>query len=204
MSLNKTGVEMVHNYDKITQILNFFARKNANSRIQKLKAIKLAWAADRYHLRKYGRLVSTDDYVAMKLGPVGSLTKRIAEDDRIWLGNEILDKTNVYVTPIQNGNVVVSHKEVENNVFSKTDIEALEFAWNNFSLFNGFELADISHDYPEWSKYENEIKLGLKRSDIDPVDFFENPRQLKHLQKDPFELDDLILTGSKEIFTGAI
>lgn len=196
---------MLHNYDKITQVLNFFARKNTNSRIQKLKAIKLIWAADRYHLRKYGRLVSTDEYVAMKLGPVGSYAKRIAEDDRIWLGSEVLDKTNEYVRPSKDGNVVISHQDVDGNVFSNTDREALNFAWQTFGAYDGFDLADISHDYPEWARFEEVIQLGLQKStDIDPLDFFKDPEKLTYMQKDPFELDADILEDSKEVYTGAL
>jgi len=196
---------MLHNYDKITQVLNFFARKNSNSRIQKLKAIKLIWAADRYHVRKYGRLVSSDDYVAMKLGPVGSLTKRIAENDRIWLGSEILDETNKYVMPSSDGNLVVSHNAVDGKVFSKTDIEALDFAWNSFGEYDGFQIADISHDYPEWLKFEEANKLTVqKRTDIDPLDFFKDPKELKYLKSDPFRLDDEILKDSQAVYTGTL
>jgi uncharacterized phage-associated protein len=188
-------------YEKITQALNFFARKNSNSRIQKLKAIKLIWAADRYHLRKYGRLLSSDEYVAMKLGPVGSLAKRIAEDDRIWLGDEILDKTNKYVVPSSDNNVVLSKDEVQKIVFSKTDQEALEFAWNAFGDFDGFKIADISHDYPEWIKFKDTIQTQItKKENIDPVDFFENPSTLTILNYDPFEIDEEILESSKDAF----
>ena len=44
-----------------------------------MKAIKLIYLADRLHLRKYGRPIIGDMYWAMKLGPVGSLAKRVAE-----------------------------------------------------------------------------------------------------------------------------
>jgi uncharacterized phage-associated protein len=196
---------MLHNYDKITQVLNFFARKNSNSRIQKLKAIKLIWAADRYHMRKYGRFVSSDDYVAMKLGPVGSLTKRIAENDRIWLGEEILDETNKYVMPSKDGKIVISQNEVDDKVFSNSDREALEFAWDNFGQYDGFIIADISHDYPEWLRYADAIKLGMQKcTDIDPVDFFKDPTVLRLLKTDPFKLDDDILKDSEAVYTGAL
>jgi len=198
------GLNMLHNYDKITQVLNFFARKNSNSRIQKLKAIKLIWAADRYHMRKYGRLVSSDDYVAMKLGPVGSLTKRIAENDRIWLGEEILDETNKYVMPSKDGKMVISHDEVDERVFSNSDREALEFAWNTFGEYDGFTIADISHDYPEWLRYAESIRLGIQKcTDIELIDFFKDPTTLRLLKSDPFKLDHDILKDSEAVYTGA-
>ena len=65
---------------KGTQALNYFARKK-NGKINKMKAIKLIYLADRYHLRKYGRPVVGDDYWAMKYGPVASSTLNIADID---------------------------------------------------------------------------------------------------------------------------
>lgn len=195
---------MLNNYEKITQMLNFFVRKNANSRIQKLKAIKLIWAADRYHLRKYGRLVSADEYVAMPFGPVASNAKNIADSDTMWLAEDILEKSNEYITPSDDRKVIFSHKDVDSKPFSKSDLEALEFAWKEFGGFDGFQIADISHDYPEWSKHRENFELGVqRRKDIDPIDFFDDPTNLTHLKKDPFVLDDEILKDSKEVYTGA-
>lgn len=195
---------MLNNYDKITQVLNFFVRKNANSRIQKLKAIKLIWAADRYHLRKYGRLVSGDEYVAMRFGPVASNADNIANNDTMWLSDDIVDNAKKFVKPSPDRKVVYSHSDVVGSLFSKTDLEALEFAWKEFGQFDGFQIADISHDYPEWSKHQDDIELGVqRRKNIDPIDFFDNPTKLTHLQKDPFVLDDEILKDSKEVYTGA-
>lgn len=65
---------------KATQALNFMARQSGG-RISRLKALKLLFFADRYHLRKYGRTVSGCTYYAMTHGPVASEAKSIAEDD---------------------------------------------------------------------------------------------------------------------------
>src|SRR2546430_14116429 len=69
---------------KSTQALNYFAHKAASGapirRLNKMKALKLLFFADRYHLRKYGRPVSDCAYFAMKHGPVASEAKRVAED----------------------------------------------------------------------------------------------------------------------------
>src|SRR5262249_34072379 len=69
---------------KSTQALNYFARKAATGapprEMNKMKALKLLFFADRYHLRKYGRPVSECEYFAMKNGPVASEAKRVAEE----------------------------------------------------------------------------------------------------------------------------
>src|SRR4030042_860609 len=65
-------------YRKATQALNYFARKQGGQ-INKMKALKLVYLADRYHLRKYGRLITNDVYFAMNYGAVPSSAKDIAE-----------------------------------------------------------------------------------------------------------------------------
>lgn len=65
-------------HKKATQILNYFAIKEGG-KINKMKALKLTFLADRYHLRKYGRLITNDEYFAMEFGPVASGVKDIAE-----------------------------------------------------------------------------------------------------------------------------
>src|SRR6266487_1670953 len=68
---------------KSTQALNYFAHKAASGapirRLNKLKALKLLFFADRYHLRKFGRPVSECAYFAMPHGPVASEAKQLAE-----------------------------------------------------------------------------------------------------------------------------
>ena len=49
-------------YKKAVQAINFFARKNGG-KITKLEVLKLIFFADRYHLRKYGRPITNDQYL---------------------------------------------------------------------------------------------------------------------------------------------
>ena len=65
-------------YETATQALNYLALKSGG-RINKMKALKLIFFSDRYHLRKYGRPITNDEYLAMEYGPVASGVKDIAE-----------------------------------------------------------------------------------------------------------------------------
>ena len=71
---------------KATQALNYFARQSSG-RLNKLKALKLIYFADRYHLRTYGRPITNDRYLAMEYGPVASSCKDLAEMSE-FLGKE--------------------------------------------------------------------------------------------------------------------
>lgn len=162
-------------YKKATQALNLFARKK-DGKINKMKAIKLIFLADRLHLRKYGRPIIGDMYFAMKLGPVGSVTKNVAELSSV--PEDILAYAKRYIKPIDGKKrTLVSLKQEDLSVFSKTDIECLESVYDTFSDKDQFELAEITHTYPEWSKYKKELAGGKKRVRMDYNDLFAVPQK---------------------------
>jgi uncharacterized phage-associated protein len=164
---------------KGTQAINYFARKK-EGKINKMKAIKLIYFADRYHLRKYGRPVIGDIYWAMKFGPVASTVLDIAGLQKN-IDEGCLDYAKTYLRHPEGddkGETMVSKKEVDLQEFSQTDIEAMEVAYKEFGDKDQFELAEITHVYPEWSKYEKDILVdGKKRMKMDYFDFFLNPKK---------------------------
>lgn len=164
---------------KGTQAINYFARKK-DGKINKMKAIKLIYFADRYHLRKYGRPVVGDIYWAMKLGPVASTVLDIASLQKN-ISDECLNYALSYLghpRGDEKGQTMTSKKEVDLQEFSQTDIEALEIAYKEFGDKDQFELAEITHDYPEWEKYKKEILVeGKKRIKMDYFDFFLEPKR---------------------------
>ncbi len=173
--------------EKLVQVLNFFAIENGG-KIDMMKAIKLLFFADRYHIRKYGRPVVWSTYFAMKYGPVSSealdlSNGKIIQSNKKEIFNSFLNKEK---------HELRSLKEIDRDVFSETDIEALNFAWENSKNFDQFKLAEITHAYPEWKKYEKflEIHRGSRQL-IDFKDFFSDDSDKELLKKilgtDPFE-----------------
>ena len=158
---------------KVTQIINFFASKSGG-KINKLKALKLIFLADRYHLRKYGRLVSGDYYVAMKLGPVPSTAMDIAELDK-YLDDTYKTYAKKYIKALDKGLRVESIRQVDVDYFSESDMEALNFAWNKFGHLQKWSLSDFTHFYPEWKKHEDALRSGSKVENMELEDFFLDP-----------------------------
>lgn len=158
-------------YKKAVQAINLLAKKEGGD-IDKLKAIKLIYLADRYHLRKYGRPVLNDHYVAMKRGPVASTVKDIVE-----LSDFLSEEEGEYAKKYLNreGYKVKSVESVDKDVFSDTDEEALLFAYKNFGQLNHWNLVQITHIFPEWKKFEQDLESGKKsREDMNYEDFFLN------------------------------
>ena len=169
--MKKEIIQFTSNPQKCTQALNFFARKQGG-RINKMKTFKLVFLADRYHMRKYGRFITNDNYFAMEYGPVPSNTKEIAESND-FLDEEIKEYSSQYINPVNNLELD-STNEVDLEIFSESDIESLNFAWEKFGHLDQFELADLSHSYPEWSKYKSVIVRGSCYP-MNPLDFLKDP-----------------------------
>mgnify|MGYP001817648078 CR=1 FL=1 len=143
--------------------------------MNKLKALKLVYFADRYHLRNYGRPITNDRYVAMNYGPVASACKDLAEMSE-FLGDEERAYSERFLVPSKHD--YQSKAEVDASEFSETDLEALEFTWREYGTKDGFVLADETHLFPEWKRHE--IRLASPYESRVPMhytDFLENPAE---------------------------
>lgn len=158
---------------KTTQVLNFFARQSGGE-IHKLKALKLVYFADRYHLRRFGRPITGDEYLAMPYGPVASSAKDLAE-----MGEFLSDEERAYgaqfLAPVDRHSFR-STAEVETRTLSESDRTALAWVWETFGHMARFDLAEYTHKYPEWKRHE--AALEGKRETRVPMcyrDFLDDP-----------------------------
>ncbi len=185
------------NYKKAVQLLNYFA-KTEDGQINKMKALKLVWLSDRLHIRKYGRPIINDIYFAMKLGPVPSNTKDLIEGSE-FLSDEELSYRNKFLELIdQNQRYYKSIEKVDATVFSQTDRDCIKTIVEHFVKIDPFQLSEISHKYPEWTKFEQALQKGeSSRFQMDYEDFFENPTAIS----DPlFEENEELLAMAKDIY----
>lgn len=163
-------------FQKSVQLLNYFAIKEGGS-LNKLKSLKLMWAAERFSLRTTGLTIVGDDFYAMKLGPVPSFTKDMAEGIQIMLSEEEAGFRSEYLKTTSKNNFK-SLKSFDDSFFSSSAVHAMEASYKEFGKFNGFDLAAITHLYPEWSKYEH-LFPRYSRLDMDYLDFFKDPEVQK-------------------------
>ena len=124
-----------------------------------MKALKLVDFADRFHLLKYGRPVVGDEYLAMTYGPVAAGMKRLGRDERFPPGAEEAQYAKeLLIQPSESGLAYSSVNELDEKVFSESDLEALQFAWDRFGRVDKFELSKLTHRYPDWKKHEAALK----------------------------------------------
>jgi len=170
----KGQMERLHfNFDylKATQALDYFTTK-AGGQINKMKALKLVYFADRYHLRKYGRMITNDNYLAMEHGPVPSTTKDIAESND-YLDETIKAYSQGFIEPIDNLTLKAKSK-LDESALSDSDLEALKFSWDTFGHLDQFELRDLTHFYPEWISVKDDLAC-VSCLPMDLLDFLKDP-----------------------------
>lgn len=182
------------NYQKAVYTLAYFAQREGG-KINKMKAFKLIWLSDRLHLRKYGRPILNDVYFALPKGPIPSSTKDLADNSDYLSERE----KNLREQVLENeGRYEIKTKaKFCRNFFSESDIEVMNLVYENFGGLDEFQLSELSHEYPEWKKFENSLQTGLaSRFEMNYQDFFENSEATHPL----FQQDQELLQLNKEVF----
>ncbi|MBS4059651.1 MAG: SocA family protein [Bacteroidetes bacterium] len=148
---------------KIINSILFFAFRGDDNTLDRLKLMKLLWLSDRIHLNKYGRLITRDKYSALPHGPVPSNTIDISRVS-------IVDFFTV------NGFKIKALKDFDKEYFSNSDIKVFEYVWNKFGSMDSIKLRDLSHEFPEWKRYEKELLNESMPNSYEMVitDFFED------------------------------
>jgi uncharacterized phage-associated protein len=168
------------NYKKAVQALNLLARWSGGG-LNKMKALKLIWLADRFHLRKYGRPIIQDYYVAMENGPVASATRDILQRNKFGVKQDVLKYADDFIS--ESGSYdFKSVNEPNVKVFSKSDLECLKSVFDTYGHLSKYDLRDLTHKFPEWKRWEEGLKKKEYNSHpMDYDDFFLNPSSAQPL-----------------------
>jgi len=169
------------NYKKAVQVLNFFAQKAGGS-INYMKALKLIYLSDRLHLRYYGRPITSDQYYAMKFGPVPSATYDIAKDNYKDIDQNQSDYRYNYVQTNETDRFKLdSVGSLELEFFSKSDLNEMSNIFEEFGHMSQFQLSELTHIFPEWTMHEEELKTdGTLHVPMDYKNFFLDPDSSKN------------------------
>ncbi|MDR0907524.1 MAG: SocA family protein [Rikenellaceae bacterium] len=181
---------MQPNKTKIVEALNYLASKQENHSLHTMKAYKLLWLADRYHVRQYGRTITHDDYYAMTHGVVPSVAKNILDNK----GNMLKNHSNSI--RLVNQYVYKTVSPCNRKVFSQTDIDVLDLIFEKFGHLTQQELSALSHEFPEWKRFEKLLHdFSQKSYKIKIEDFFTDYEEESGLFVD----DDELLAITKEL-----
>lgn len=130
--------------DKLADSILYLAHKGIE--LDQYKAVKLLYLADREHLRRFGRPITFDNYVAMKYGPVGSN----AYD---WLRSKKalgISPADLPFSVSKLGTffyVVGPKREIEREIFSKSDLMVLDQTVEKYGQMSFKQLFELTHEH---------------------------------------------------------
>lgn len=182
---------MVKNTKKIIQALTYLANYQPEKMLDNMKAYKLLWLADRYHLRQTGRTITGDAYYAMPYGIVPSDAKCLLENEKTKL-REPKGYKNKYLLLDDHQYKAIAEPDLKE--FSDSDLEALDKVLAIYNAYDALQLSELSHKFPEWTFYrdllENKETKNSYRIDLDHF-FEDSPSEDHRLFDDSKELLDL-------------
>lgn len=134
--------------DKIVEVILYLVQKSPLTRYQ---IVKFFYLADREHLRKYGRPVTYDRYVAMKAGPVASTAYDLIKGSRIHgIDNENLP---FEITEIgAHWGIANPKRDVNLELFSKSDMKVLDEIFESYHDRSFDELYELTHKHEAYNK----------------------------------------------------
>ena len=164
---------MTKDTKKIIQALTYLAGKEDGKVMDNMKAYKLLWLADRYHLRQTGRTITGDAYYAMPYGIVPSDAKCVLENAKTKMRNPKGYKDRYIANKGNHQFMALTDADLQ--VFSDSDQEALDKVWEAFGSMDALELSDLSHQFPEWTFYSDLLNDREQKNSyrIDLDHFFE-------------------------------
>lgn len=176
--------------EKFVASLAFFASHAKG--VDKLKAAKLLYYADKYHLIRYGKPILGDVYYHLDYGPVPSKALDIM--------NEAIDPYHLRGIPQSNLELLKKYVKVEIEgkahptfetktapdleVFSESELEALNETIKQYGHCNGRQLINLTHQEAPWLKTERNEEIdyhlffeGEKNASPEAAEYLESLRE---------------------------
>ena len=175
--------------EKFVAALTFFASKTRG--VDKLKAAKLFYYADKYHLLRYGKPILGDIYYHLDYGPVPSKALDIM--------NEAIDPYRLPGMPQSNLDLLKHYLKVDAekahptfeakttpdlDVFSESEVEALQETLKQYGRYSGRQLIDLTHREAPWLKTDRNEEIdyrlffeGAKDANPEAAEYLESLRE---------------------------
>lgn len=162
--------------EKFVQVLAYLAQARL-PRLDKLKAAKLLYFCDKYHLLRYGRPVLGDVYFCLDHGPVPSASLNLMNDAITpicikGMKQPFLEMFAKYLAVDHKPAYpeFISKEAPEFDLLSKSELEALDATIKKYGKYTPWRLRELTHADPTWTVPDDERPHG-SRAQI-PYDLF--------------------------------
>lgn len=114
--------------------------------MKSLGLLKMLYIADRIALQRMEQPISGDNYVSMDYGPVLSNVYKLIKGQLV---DDALSLWSKFISPL-NSNYVFLLNDPGNAELCEEEEEILKEVYQNFGHINPFDVAEWTHDLPEW------------------------------------------------------
>jgi len=146
-----------------------------------LKIMKILYYADRESLAKTGRPITGDEVYAMRWGPVLSQTLDLIRDRTYgteeWLRHIATENNNIRLI-----------EDPGNAELCQFEIDLLHELWDKYKDVDPFDLAEETHDLPEYVKNKPDPKSRNPITFEDMLEATGRGHDIEAIQSDAHEL----------------
>ena len=143
------------NVEKFVNAVAYLSKNCPDS--TKLSICKHLYFADKEHLLRYGRPIVGDQYYKLPHGPVPSHGLDMLRGKASAPELALLDK---YVSV--EGNAIRPKRDPDRKVFSKTDIEILDWVIGKYGNWPPSALRNESHRHAAWNDSQDSSPIGYE------------------------------------------
>jgi uncharacterized phage-associated protein len=149
--------------EKLVQAIAYLSSRGVTN-LDKLKILKLLFLADKRHLLEIGRPILGDVYACMDWGPVPSksynIIRNVVDADPRKRAAENLFAEYFTVESGREYPILVAKKSPDLDVFSDSEIAALDEVIAKYGHLSGGDLIKVTHEDPIWRIPDEQRKPG--------------------------------------------
>ena len=172
------------NLDKIVELLLRLAHVRPGA--DKYQAVKFFYLADKEHLTRYGRPITSDAYYALDYGPVASNAMDLLERDP-----EVLRKAGIedlpFRTEIGPRNILYirePRRGVDESLFSKSDLKVFDEIVERYGKLTFDELYNLTHGHFAYNRAWRSRWPGARRAAMRYEDMIDDEARRQELLED--------------------
>lgn len=183
--------------DKFIACMGLFAKENFGD-FSKLKAAKLLYFADKYHLIRYGRPIIGDTYFHQDNGPIPSkalniMNEVIGREIPIYAKNESNKEKFEKVLKVKKSMwekhpIFVANQEPNVDCLSETEQEAIRKTVQKYGKLSPGKLIEKTHEDASWLKTNNNEEIDYRLFFEDDPDADKTALEYMESSREDYEL----------------
>jgi uncharacterized phage-associated protein len=184
LNANGMSLEFKPNLEKIVELLLRLAHVRPNA--DKYQAVKFFYLADKEHLTRYGRPITSDTYYALDYGPVASNAMDLLEHDPATLRKAGIEDLP-FRTEIGPRNILYirePYRDVDESLFSKSDMKVFNEIIDRYGKLTFAELYNITHSHFAYNRAWRSRWPGSRRAAMRYEDMIDDEARRQEILED--------------------